>query len=560
MMNQEQQILAKGMEAKGWQHNKPAPTNSEKLQANLVNFTNFFFDLVSFKPQTCTPMVAYKFDRLFVAYKEAPEQERAAVYATIKHFYDTQIKGNTGNMIRFKIWLQTVLNDKVLDAILYFMTNYPNISPSLAFLRATITARLQTHFQNTPTIPPAVPVIFQDNSPFAQFIQTQQPNTAEFTLLLLALAPHLQPDFFTHLIAEHLPQGGDFPEFGGVKATNHRGILPTGETAQFVLAGDDLEKRLEIQRLLSPDHWFSEKHILWLEPVREGEPMMSGRLILDPEIVEQLTTGTVSKPRFSMDFPAEYIETDMEWSDLVLHPNTLRQIHEIEHWITHSNTLLEDWGMKKRIKPGYRALFYGSSGTGKTLTATLLGKYTHKEVFRIDLSRVVSKYIGETEKNLSKLFDKAENKNWILFFDEADALFGKRTGIRDAHDKYANQEVAYLLQRVEGYNGLVILCTNQRTNIDEAFTRRFQTIIHFPMPRAEERLAIWQKAFPPQMEMGPNINLHQIAARYELTGASILNVVHYCAIEALAAGSLTIDLKHLEEGIMREFVKEGKVV
>lgn len=183
-----------------------------------------------------------------------------------------------------------------------------------------------------------------------------------------------------------------------------------------------------------------------------------------------------------------------------------------------------------------------------------------KNVFRIDLSRVVSKYIGETEKNLARLFDKAENKNWILFFDEADALFGKRTDIRDAHDKYANQEVAYLLQRIEGYNGLVILATNQRAHIDDAFVRRFQTIIHFPMPRAEERHKIWQKTFPPQIEIAVDINWQQVAARYELTGAGILNVAHYCLIEALADQSHLITRQRLENGILREYAKEGKVV
>jgi SpoVK/Ycf46/Vps4 family AAA+-type ATPase len=216
--------------------------------------------------------------------------------------------------------------------------------------------------------------------------------------------------------------------------------------------------------------------------------------------------------------------------------------------------------MYKKIKPGYRALFYGPPGTGKTLTATLLGKYTGKEVFRIDLSRVISKYIGETEKNLSKLFDKAENKNWLLFFDEADALFGKRTGIRDAHDKYANQEVAYLLQRIEGYNGLVILASNQRNNIDDAFIRRFQAIIHFPMPRPEERLMIWQKAFPPQIEIAQEVDWQFVASKYELTGAGILNVAHFCALEALADQTHLVDLKRLESAIYREFVKEGKVI
>ena len=287
---------------------------------------------------------------------------------------------------------------------------------------------------------------------------------------------------------------------------------------------------------------------------------MSGRLVLDPEIVEQLTTGKVSKPRFTIEFPAEYVETEMEWDDLVLHPGTLQQIREIENWIKYNDRLLHEWGMKKKIKPGYRALFYGPPGTGKTLTATLLGKYTGKEVFRIDLSRVVSKYIGETEKNLSRLFDKAEHKNWILFFDEADALFGKRTDIRDAHDKYANQEVAYLLQRIEGFNGLVILATNQRGNIDDAFIRRFQTIVHFPIPRPEERYQIWCKTIPRQIEIAGDVDLLQVASRFELSGAGILNVVHYLAVEVIADQSLCVDLKRLESAIMREFIKEGKVV
>lgn len=434
------------------------------------------------------------------------------------------------------------------------------LKQSLAYLKNVILSRLKLYLEKLEEVQVEDFYFDEDGSLFSKFILQHNPNFQEYILLLLALAPHLSPNFFNEIISEHFPQGGDLPVFGGIKGTNHRDILPTGETAQFILAGDDLEKRLEVQNLLSSDHWFAQKHILWLEPVREGEPLMSGRLILDPEVVETLTTGTISKPRFSIDFPAEYVETEMEWEDLVLHPNTLRQIHEIENWITYHDQLLKDWGMGKKIKPGYRALFYGPPGTGKTLTATLLGKYTGKDVFRIDLSRVVSKYIGETEKNLSKLFDKAENKNWILFFDEADALFGKRTGIRDAHDKYANQEVAYLLQRVEGYNGLVILATNQRANIDEAFIRRFQSIIHFPMPRSEERFQIWRNAFPSQIEILEDIDWQQVANRFELTGAGIINVVHYCAVESLADKSCSVNLKLLEAGILREFIKEGKAV
>ena len=438
--------------------------------------------------------------------------------------------------------------------------NTSNLQIAQDWLRNIIAGSLQLHTRQSDSFEVSLLDFYKTETGLSKFIEQFNPTYEEFVMILLTIAPMLRSGFFNQIIAEYLPAGGEFPEFGGVKGQNHRDLLPTGETAQFILAGDDLEKRLDVQRILSSDHWFSKKHILWLEHVPDGEPLMSGRLVLDPEIVEQLTTGTVSKPRFSIDFPAEYIETEMEWEDLVLHPKTLHQIKEIEHWIAHNHTLLHDWGMRKRIKPGYRALFYGPPGTGKTLTATLLGKYTGKDVYRIDLSRVVSKYIGETEKNLSHLFDKAVDKNWILFFDEADALFGKRTDIRDAHDKYANQEVAYLLQRIESYDGLVILATNQRGNIDDAFTRRFQAIIHFPMPGIEEREEIWRKAFPPQIEIATDINWNQIATRYELTGAGIINVAHYCAVEVLASKVFQLSLQLLETAIMREYIKEGKVV
>jgi AAA+ superfamily predicted ATPase len=435
-----------------------------------------------------------------------------------------------------------------------------NLQLALDWLEHLVTGHLDLRFGKAESFQPRPLEFCSEDSLLEQFIKIHHPTLEEFTLLMLALAPHLQPGFFNKIVARYLPSGGDLPEFGGVKGVHHRGVLPTGETALFILAGDNLEKSLEVQRLLGSEHWLAQRGILWLEPVRAGEPVMSGRLCPDSELVEMITLGTVSRPRFSVEFPAEHIETEMSWEDLVLHSGTMRQIRELENWIKHNDTLLQEWGMKKKLKRGYRALFYGPPGTGKTLTATLLGKQTGKDVFRIDLSRVVSKYIGETEKNLSALFEKAENKDWILFFDEADALFGKRTDIRDAHDKYANQEVAYLLQRIEGYDGLVILATNQRGNIDDAFVRRFQAIIHFPMPRAAERHQIWSSAFPPQIRISADVDWQQVAERFELPGAGIMNVMHYCALEALADQSLLLDGKRLEAAILREYVKEGKVI
>lgn len=435
-------------------------------------------------------------------------------------------------------------------------------------LEATITDRLADHVArqagegSRQDARPSRPLDVSGLDPerFTGLSDGQTPSPYEHVLLLLALVPHVRPDFFGRIIGRFLPEGGDLPEFGGVRGENHRGVLPTGETAQFILAGDDLTARLEVQRLFSSEHWFARRHVLWLDRVREGEPLMSGRLVLDPEVVEHLTTGRVSLPRFSTDFPAEHVETAMEWDEAVLHPDTLRQIQQIEHWVRFNDTLRDEWGMGKRVKPGYRALFHGPPGTGKTLTATLLGKYTDRPVFRIDLSRVVSKYIGETEKNLSRLFDKAEHKDWILFFDEADALFGKRTEIRDAHDKYANQEVAYLLQRIEGHAGLVILATNQRGNIDDAFLRRFQAAVHFPVPGPEHRRSLWERTFPDRITLADDVDWRDIAARFELTGAGIVNVAHFCALEALADGTGVVDRCLVESAILRELVKEGKIV
>jgi SpoVK/Ycf46/Vps4 family AAA+-type ATPase len=261
-----------------------------------------------------------------------------------------------------------------------------------------------------------------------------------------------------------------------------------------------------------------------------------------------------------MDFPTQLLKTDMEWDDLILSSKTQADLNEIKRWLKHNNTFLREWNMKGKIKPGYRVLFQGSPGTGKTLTAALLGKHINKDVFHIDLSAVISKYIGETEKNLSNLFHRAENKNWILFFDEADALFGKRTKISDAHDRYANQEVSYFLRLVEGYEGLVILSSNTKKKIDPAFTRRFNSIVNFKKPGISERLRLWKNYIPSTIKLDNEEILEQIAARYKVTGANIVNVIHYAGLKAIEKDVNFIESKYILKGIKKEFQKEGKVL
>jgi SpoVK/Ycf46/Vps4 family AAA+-type ATPase len=210
-------------------------------------------------------------------------------------------------------------------------------------------------------------------------------------------------------------------------------------------------------------------------------------------------------------------------------------LEEIQTFLDHGSTLLEDWGMAARLRPGCRALFHGPPGTGKTLSAALLGKRTGLEVQRVDLSLLVSKYIGETEKNLARVFEQAERQRWILFFDEADALFGKRSDTKDAHDRYANQEVAYLLQRIETFEGVAILASNLHQNLDEAFLRRFEAVVYFPPPRAEERLRLWREGFSTKARV--TADLERIARQHDLSGGAIINVIRRVSLAAIARGA-----------------------
>ncbi len=430
----------------------------------------------------------------------------------------------------------------------------------LQFIKGAIQSRLENEFKARNQELHKLNIEDLDNSELSKFIIKNKLTQPEIITLLLALIPHISPNFYNSIIAEYLPNGGDFPEIGGTKGKNHRGILPTGETVLYILAGKDIEKRIEVSKMFDESHLFARKNILYLEQVPMGEPKMSGRLILDDEYVDLFTFGKVSKPKLSNDFPAQLITTELDWTDLVLQQKTLDEIKEIETWLKYNDKLLNDWKMRGKIKPGFRILFHGAPGTGKTMTACLLGKYTNRDVFRIDLSMVVSKYIGETEKNLSKLFDKAANKNWILFFDEADSIFGKRTNVRDAHDKYANQEVSYLLQRIESHPGLVILASNMKANIDTSFTRRFNTIIEFENPGVGERERLWRNYIPGNIKTDKKISIKEIARKYEITGANIVNVIQYAGLQTLKNNSETISYNDLIAGIQKEYFKEGKMI
>lgn len=432
----------------------------------------------------------------------------------------------------------------------------------IGWLEKVITTRLRRYaglpaeYENILHITP--PDRTDDTSVLGEFTRFYHLQFSERLVLLLALLPHIAPQVLGNIIRSAEVEVDVSVELGGVKNAQFRGFLPTGETALFLLAGNNLSLRFQVQTLFDTEHLFRQHNILSLAPVPAGEPFYSGQLLLNEEYIDFFTTGKLRRPLFSTDFPARCITTQMTWSDLVLDSYTATQLAEIKIWLQHGAALYNGWEMGKRIKPGYKVLFYGPPGTGKTLAAGLLGKEAAVDVYRVDLSMVISKYIGETEKNLEKVFSKAEHKNWILFFDEADALFGKRTSVSDAHDRYANQEIAYLLQRLEDYNGLVILSSNMRGNVDEAFGRRLQSVVHFPMPKATQRLRLWQLSFSEKSSLAADVDLSLLAEKFELAGGSIINVVQYASLMALNRGDNTIYRTDLLEGIRKEYIKEGK--
>jgi hypothetical protein len=273
-----------------------------------------------------------------------------------------------------------------------------------------------------------------------------------------------------------------------------------------------------------------------------------------------LRTASQAQSRHGLGQLAQRVRPWGAWDDLVLPPGSLRRLRGIMDFLRHGDTVFRDWGLGGKVASwgGVTAMFAGPPGTGKTLSASLIAQALGLELFRIDLAGVVSKYIGETEKNLDKVFRAAYRSNAVLFFDEADALFGKRTEVKDAHDRYANVETSYLLQKLEAFDGLAVLATNLKKNIDAAFMRRIDVLVDFPFPSAASRLKLWAALMPPDMPRDPAVDLPFLAEQFELSGGHIKNAVQAAALTAAAEGT-PVTMAHLLLGVRWELQKQSKL-
>jgi hypothetical protein len=286
-------------------------------------------------------------------------------------------------------------------------------------------------------------------------------------------------------------------------------------------------------------------------PVGEGmEASLAGGL---QRVARQLNQGTIP--------PAvRRIDPVYGWDDIVVSDPNMRSLRTIAAHVTYSGRVLEEWGFSRRLPygQGVAALFSGPSGTGKTMAAQIIAGDLGLDLFEVDLSKTISKYIGETEKNLDRIFDAAETDGAVLLFNEADALFGKRTEVKDAHDRYANVEVAYLLQRMEAFMGLAILTSNLKQNIDQAFMRRLRFIVDFHLPTASERETIWRRSFPRSAPIASDLDVAFLARRLTITGGSIQQIALHAAFAA-AADEAPIGMEHVVAATRRELVKIGKL-
>ena len=295
------------------------------------------------------------------------------------------------------------------------------------------------------------------------------------------------------------------------------------------------------------------------DALRDAQNLSSWRI---PEVehltMDDLHTASQHQSSQALDGLAQKITPHYDWNDIVLPEDQMRQLREIAHHVKYKHKVMSEWGFGKKFSLGYgvSALFAGPSGTGKTMAAEVLANELTLVLYKIDLSGVVSKYIGETEKNLNRIFDAANDSNAILFFDEADALFGKRSEVKDAHDRYANIEIAYLLQKMEEYSGIVILTTNLQKNMDDAFLRRIRFIINFPFPDETYREKIWLNIFPAPTPVSPEIDFSELAKKIKLSGGNIKNISLRAAYMA-AEENQDIQFEHLITASKYELKKKG---
>ncbi|MEU5426002.1 ATP-binding protein [Streptomyces olivoreticuli] len=331
-------------------------------------------------------------------------------------------------------------------------------------------------------------------------------------------------------------------------------VEPAGR-AELWATASPVPAEVNLGRLLSP-------FLLTPDQIARAARGSAQAALLDggPVRPDHVRAGARAQNAAGLDRLARRIEPTVSWPDLVLPADSLAQLRELTARARHRDRVLGEWGMRPGggRGRGVSALFAGDSGTGKTMSAEVIAADLGLDLYTVDLATVIDKYVGETEKNLERIFSEAAGINGVLLFDEADAIFGKRSEVKDAHDRYANVESAYLLQRMESFDGLAILATNLRANLDDAFTRRLDLVIDFPVPDADQRLLLWERCLGPVLPRSPGLDLEFCAESFELAGGNIRSVAVTAAYLAAESGA-AVTMPDLIHAVQREYQKLGRL-
>ncbi|MFF9320994.1 ATP-binding protein [Streptomyces sp. NPDC014735] len=362
---------------------------------------------------------------------------------------------------------------------------------------------------------------------------------------LLLHAPRVDPSTRAALWADAYDDAYGAPITGAAPISGAASVPATAPVPDMV----------DVDRLLSPFLLTPEQITRAARSAAQATQLEGGTLTPD-----HVRHGARAQNAAGLDRLARRIEPSVTWDDLVLPPDTHAQLRELTARARHRDRVLGEWGMRPGggRGRGVSALFAGDSGTGKTMSAEVIAADLGLDLYTVDLATVIDKYVGETEKNLERIFSEAAGVNGVLLFDEADAIFGKRSDVKDAHDRYANVESAYLLQRMESFDGLAILATNLRANLDDAFTRRLDLVVDFPVPDPGQRLVLWERCLGPALPRGSDLDLAFCAESFELAGGNIRSIAVTAAYLAADTGK-PVTMPTLIHAIQREYQKLGRL-
>ena len=417
----------------------------------------------------------------------------------------------------------------------------------LEWLATVINARLLQHFEQTPDAPLVPAPVHPSGSALGSLLSEGAFAQPERLVLALALAPHLRPEVLDVLFVQNQNLNRGFTEFGGLKGIAHGGFIPTGETAAFLIAGASLHKRLELMRILGSEHQFSRRNILNLGTPENGEPVFSGRLAISDEWLKRLCGGTAVKPDLGSEFPAALCTTPLGFEQLVVDAHIQEQLQFLLSWSQRNEEWMHTVDCLAQHKRGLVASLHGPAGVGKTLSATLLGKQSLADVYKVDLRHMGGGDTAQVQSGLARLFDMATARRWILLLENADVLLENTGSATQASN------VACLRHHLKGFAGLALLESRRPLDAESAHMDPVDVVVKFEWPDYGQRLQLWQ-AHLPEEKVGGYVRMEDLAQCFKFTGSQIADVVYRASLKTAQRHDSLVyasDLKECAAGIAR---------